>query len=108
MPYQASKTYSINSTGVCDCITTFTTENYIIVKKMKEQKWIYRKNPTKEDLIEFFGQRIGIRKMTEREALRLMDFSERSEHAIVNAQITTKLKNGIIKVKKMPKTQIYK
>lgn len=68
----------------------------------------YHPNPTKEDLLEYFSQRICVRKMTPKEALRLMDFSEESINKIMNAEIKTTLKNGTVKVKKMPKTQIYK
>lgn len=31
----------------------------------------YHEHPTKEDLLEYFGQRIRVRKMTPREAFRL-------------------------------------
>ena len=68
----------------------------------------YRPDPTKEDLLEYFSQRIRVRKMTPKEALRLMDFSEDSINKIMNAEIRTTLKNGTVKVKKMPKTQLYK
>lgn len=68
----------------------------------------YRPNPTKEDLLEYFSQRIRVRKMTPKEALRLMDFSEESINKIMNAEIKTTLKNGTVKIKKMPKTQLYK
>lgn len=36
----------------------------------------YKENPTKEDLVEYFADRIDIRKLTERETLRLMDVAE--------------------------------
>lgn len=36
----------------------------------------YKPNPTKEDLLDYFVERIGIRKMTETEALRLMDVDD--------------------------------
>lgn len=36
----------------------------------------YHPNPTKEDLLEYFGQRIRVRKMTPTEALRLMDVDD--------------------------------
>jgi len=68
----------------------------------------YHPNPTKEDLLEYFSQRIKVRKMTPKEALRLMDFSEESINKIMNAEIRATLKNGTVKVKKMPKTQLYK
>lgn len=42
----------------------------------------YHPNPTKEDLLEYFSQRIRVRKMTPKEALRLMDFSEDSINKI--------------------------
>ena len=37
---------------------------------------VYHKHPTKEQLLEYFSQRIGVRKMTPREAFRLMDVSD--------------------------------
>lgn len=73
-----------------------------------ESTLAYHPNPTKEDLLEYFSQRIRVRKMTPKEALRLMDFSEDSINKIMNAEIRTTLKNGTVKVKKMPKTQLYK
>ena len=36
----------------------------------------YHEHPTKEDLLEYFGQRIAIRKMTSKEAFRLMSVSD--------------------------------
>ncbi len=36
----------------------------------------YIPHPTKEDLLDYFVERIGIRKMTETEALRLMDVDD--------------------------------
>ena len=36
----------------------------------------YHPNPTKQDLIDYFGQRIRIRKLTERECFRLMDVED--------------------------------
>ncbi len=78
-----------------------TTENM-------ENALTYNPKPTKEDLLEYFSQRIRVRKMSPKEALRLMDFSEESINKIMNAEIKTVLKNGTVKVKKMPKTQLYK
>ena len=46
--------------------------------------------------------------MHEREALRLMSFRESTIDKIMNAEMRTTLKSGVVKVKKMPKTQIYK
>lgn len=68
----------------------------------------YHPQPTKEDLLEYFSQRIRVRKMTPKEALRLMDFSEESINKMMNAEIKTTLKSGKAKIRKMPKTQIYK
>lgn len=49
-----------------------------------------------------------IRKLTPRECLRLMAFSERSIDAMINNTVETKTKSGKIKVKPMAKTQLYK
>lgn len=37
---------------------------------------VYHQQPTKQDLIDYFGQRIRIRKLTERECFRLMDVED--------------------------------
>lgn len=68
----------------------------------------YHEHPTKEDLLEYFGGRIRVRKMHEREALRLMSLRESTIDRIINEEIRTTLKSGKVKVKRMPKTQIYK
>lgn len=47
----------------------------------------YHPNPTKEDLLEYFGQRIRIRKMTPTEALRLMDVDDSNIEKIKSAGI---------------------
>ncbi len=69
----------------------------------------YHPNPTKEDLLEYFGQRIRVRKMTPREALRLMDVEDSDIDKIENATETVTLKNGVTKTKKaISKTAMYK
>lgn len=69
----------------------------------------YKPNPTKEDLLEYFGQRIRVRKMTPREALRLMDVDDSDIDKIENATETVSLKNGTTKTKRaISKTSIYK
>lgn len=37
---------------------------------------VYHEHPTKEQLLEYFSQRIRVRKMTSKEAFRLMDVSD--------------------------------
>lgn len=54
----------------------------------------YKENPTAEDLVEYFGKRSRVRKMTETEALKLMD---------VSAEDIAKIKESGI-----AKTNIYK
>lgn len=68
----------------------------------------YHEHPAKEQLLEYFSQRIMVRKMTPREALRLMSLRESTIDRIMNAEIRTTLKSGKVKVRKMPKTQIYR
>lgn len=76
VPYQLTKQYQLNQSGVCDCITTFTTDNNIIEITDNKPNMEYHPNPTKVDLLEYFGQRIRVRKMTPTEALRLMDVDD--------------------------------
>lgn len=77
VPYQAVKAYNIDNRGICDTITTFTTDNNIIEMTDNIQKGLtYKEHPSKEDLLEYFSRRIRIRKMTPTEAFRLMDVSD--------------------------------
>ena len=60
--------------GYSNTVTTFTTDNWILeLKKNKYMELTYHEHPTKEQLLEYFSQRIRVRKMSEREAMRLMD-----------------------------------
>ena len=69
----------------------------------------YHEHPTKEQLLEYFSQRIRVRKMTPREAMRLMDVDDSDIDKIMNATETVTLKNGTVKTKKaISKTAIYK
>ena len=109
VPYQACKQYILNRSGVCDCITTFTTDNNIIELTKNKPYMEYHPKPTKEDLIEYFGQRIRIRKMTPREAFRLMDVDDADIDRIMNATETVTAKDGTVKTKKaISKTACYK
>ena len=69
----------------------------------------YHEHPTKEQLLEYFSQRIRVRKMTPREAMRLMDVDDAGIDKIMNATETVTLKNGTVKTKKaISKTAVYK
>lgn len=69
----------------------------------------YHEHPTKEDLLEYFGQRIRVRKMTERTAMRLMNVDDADIDKIMNATEIVTLKNGTTKTKKaISKTAVYK
>jgi site-specific DNA-cytosine methylase len=47
----------------------------------------YKENPTKEDLYEYFKDRLAVRKMTEIEALRVMDVDNADIEKMRNAGI---------------------
>lgn len=109
VPYYACKQYQLNQSGVCNCITTFTTDNNIIDMTNNKSNMEYHPNPTKEDLLEYFGQRIRIRKMTPREAFRLMDVDDADIDKIMSATETVTLKDGRTKTRKaISKTAMYK
>ncbi len=109
VPYQACKAYQLNQSGTCDTITTFTTDNNIIELTDNHPGMEYHEHPTKEDLLEYFGQRIRIRKMTPRTALRLMDVEDADIDKMMNATETVTLKDGTTKTKKaISKTATYK
>lgn len=62
--------------GICGTLTTVLKDNLYMINTIMTTNLVYHKNPTKEDLLEYFSERIRIRKMTEREALRLMDVDD--------------------------------
>lgn len=70
---------------------------------------VYHEHPTKDQLLEYFSRRIRVRKMTPREAFRLMDVDDSDIDKIMNATETVTLKNGTVKTKKsISKTACYK
>lgn len=112
VPYQLCKGYSLMLGGYSNTITTFcSVDNWILElqnnNNMKEL--VYHEHPTKEQLLEYFSQRIRVRKMHEREAMRLMDVDDADIDKIMNATETVTLKNGTVKTKKaISKTAVYK
>ena len=61
--------------GIFNTLTSVTKDNLIMLFQ-NDSTMEYKPNPTKEDLLDYFVERIGIRKMTETEALRLMDVDD--------------------------------
>lgn len=112
VPYQLCKGYTLMLNGYSNTITTFASvDNWILElqnnNNMKEL--VYHEHPTKEQLLEYFSQRIRIRKMAPREAMRLMDVDDADIDKIMNATETVTLKNGTVKTKKaISKTAVYK
>ncbi len=98
--------------GYSNAITTFCElDNQILELKDNENmdKLVYHEHPTKEQLLEYFSQRIRVRKMTPREAFRLMDVDDADIDKMMNATETVTLKNGTTKTKKaISKTACYK
>lgn len=112
VPYQLVKGYSLMLGGYSNTITTFASvDNWILEFQNNDnmKELVYHEHPTKEQLLEYFSQRIRIRKMTPREAMRLMDVDDADIDKIMNATETVTLKNGTVKTKKaISKTAVYK
>jgi site-specific DNA-cytosine methylase len=111
VPYQLCKGYSLMLDGYSNTITTFTTDNWILELKDNDNmdNLVYHPHPTKEQLLEYFSQSIRVRKMTPREAFRLMDVDDADIDKIMNAKETVVLKNGTTKTHKaISKTACYK
>lgn len=97
--------------GYSNTITTFTADNWILELKDNDnmENLVYYEHPTKEQLLEYFSQRIRVRKMTPREAFRLMDVDDEDIDKIMDAEETVTLKNGTTKTRKaISKTACYK
>lgn len=112
VPYQLCKDYSLMLDGYFNTLTTFATvDNQILELKDNNkdmENLIYHEHPTKEQLIEYFGNRIRVRKITPRTAFRLMDVDDVDIDKIMNAEETVTMKNGTTKTRKaISKTKMY-
>lgn len=96
--------------GCCGTIDTSSLTNQIMGNNDSNMNNLeYHHHPTKEQLLEYFSQRIRVRKMTPREAFRLMDVDDADIDKIMNAEETVTLKNGTTKTRKaISKTACYK
>lgn len=95
--------------GIANTITSVLMDDLIMTKTNTDMELTYHEHPTKEQLLEYFSQRIRVRKMTPREAMRLMDVDDSDIDKIMNATETVTLKNGTVKTKKaISKTAVYK
>lgn len=112
VPYQLCKGYSLMLGGYSNTITTFASvDNQILELQNNDnmKELVYHEHPTKEQLLEYFSQRIRIRKMAPREAMSLMDVDDADIDKIMNATESVTLKNGTVKTKKaISKTAVYK
>ncbi len=82
IPFSESKGFRARLDRISNTITSFTTDNYIM-----ELAPIHKDRPTNEDLVEYFKDRIRIRKMTPRTALRLMDVDDADIDKLMDAEI---------------------
>lgn len=64
--------------GISNTISTVAKDNYLMENHHLSDAGglVYHQQPTKQDLIDYFGQRIRIRKLTKRECFRLMDLDD--------------------------------
>lgn len=62
--------------GCCGTLDTSSLTNLIMTKTNNNMELTYHEHPTKEQLLEYFSRRIAVRKMTSKEAFRLMDVSD--------------------------------
>lgn len=63
--------------GMSNTITSVQKDNLIMIKTNDNmENLVYHEHPTKEQLLEYFSRRIRVRKMTPREAFRLMDVDD--------------------------------
>ena len=93
---------------ISNTLTGVTKDNLIMTKTNTAMELTYHEHPTKEDLLEYFGQRIRVRKMTPKTAFRLMDVDDADIEKIMNATDTVTLKSGKVKTKKaVSKTKLY-
>ena len=63
--------------GMSNTITSVQKDNLIMIKNNDNmENLVYHEHPTKEQLLEYFSQRIRVRKMTPKTAFRLMDVDD--------------------------------
>ena len=61
---------------ISNTLTSVTKDNLIMTKTNTAMELTYHEHPTKEQLLEYFSQRIRVRKMTPKTAFRLMDVDD--------------------------------
>ena len=112
VPYQLVKGYSLMPEDMpIQSLRCCNVDNWILELKNNDNmnELVHHPHPTKEQLLEYFSRRIRVRKMTPREAMRLMDVDDSDINKIMNATETVTLKNGTVKIKKaISKTACYK
>lgn len=62
--------------GIANTITSVLKDDLIMIKTDNDMELTYHEHPTKEQLLEYFSQRIRVRKMTPKTAFRLMSVSD--------------------------------
>lgn len=72
--------FEARADGCTSTLTSVTKDNLFLtfqtLQYMDKFDLIHHEHPTKEQLVEYFSERIQIRKMTENEAARLMGLSD--------------------------------
>lgn len=109
VPYRAVKCLVPRTDGLCPTITTFHEDTQIMTTTDTSPTMEHREHPTKEDLLDYFSRRIRVRKMTPREALRLMDVADSDIDRMMCATETVTRKDGTVRVKPaISKTALYR
>lgn len=105
------KYHTPRTDGLSGTLTSVLKDNLIMTTTTTDTTaaLTYHPEPSKEDLLEYFSRRIRVRKMTEREALRLMDVDDADIDKIFAATVTTTRKDGTVSTKRaVSKTAAYR
>lgn len=113
VPYQAAKGYRPRADGIANTITTFQTDNQIMLLKQlanMNEELTYQPKPTKADLLDYFKRRIRIRKMVPKEAFRLQGLEDSEIEKIQAYPFTTlaERKQALAKADKTKRANIKK
>lgn len=85
--FAESKCVVPRTDNLCGTVTTVDTDNWIMIETKMDNDMEYKPNPTKQDLLEYFSKRCRIRKLTDVEAMRLMDVDDESIQKIKDAGV---------------------
>lgn len=115
VPFKQEKILAPKKDNIANTVTSFAHDNMVMTDNLDNTNNSHMEqnktdiHPTKAELLHYFGKRIRVRKMHEKEALRLMDVDDKYINQLHEATEQKTLKSGkVITKPSLTKTAKYK